>query len=151
MAEYALVQSGAIVRFGLPPSARRLDDGKWVLGLADAPEALKAACGYLPVVDVARPADTATHTFDRSVVLSAGVPTVVWTQRPLSVPELSERAAATNSVTIRDQARLALEANATYLAVASPTNAQVVAQVRSLTRQINGLIRLEVNALDATT
>ena len=39
-------------------------------------------------------------------------------------------------------AKAALNTNATFLALASPTNAQVLAQVRSLTRQINALIRL---------
>lgn len=38
--------------------------------------------------------------------------------------------------------RQAFVANRTYLAIAAPTNAQVVAQVRALTRQNQGLIRL---------
>lgn len=36
----------------------------------------------------------------------------------------------------------ALTANATFQAIGSPTNAQVLAQVRLLTRQVNALIRL---------
>ena len=36
----------------------------------------------------------------------------------------------------------AIAANVTYLAIASPSNAQVAAQVRALTRQTNALMRL---------
>lgn len=36
----------------------------------------------------------------------------------------------------------AIAANVTYLAIASPSNAQVTAQVRALTRQVNALMRL---------
>ena len=36
----------------------------------------------------------------------------------------------------------AIAGNVTYLAVGAPTNAQVAAQVRALTRQVNALMRL---------
>lgn len=36
----------------------------------------------------------------------------------------------------------AIAGNITYLAIASPTNAQVAAQVRALTRQVNAVMRL---------
>jgi hypothetical protein len=52
-----------------------------------------------------------------------------------------------NGATIRDRADAALDGNATYLAIATPTNAQVVAQVRSITNQLNGLIRLQLGDL----
>ena len=47
-----------------------------------------------------------------------------------------------NRSSIEDKALAALESNKDYLATSSPSNAQVVAQVRLLTRQNNGLIRL---------
>ncbi|GGK32129.1 hypothetical protein GCM10010124_26130 [Pilimelia terevasa] len=53
-------------------------------------------------------------------------------------------AAEANQAAVLDRARRALVANAAYLAVAAPTNAQVVAQVRRLTQQSNALIRLAV-------
>lgn len=59
--------------------------------------------------------------------------------------------AATNETTIGQQVDAALAANATYLSIASPTTAQAVAQVRKLTQQMDGVIRLLRRKLDATT
>lgn len=59
--------------------------------------------------------------------------------------------ATANESTIKTQAAAALTANATYLALASPTTAQNAAQVKALTRQVNGLIRLATRRLEATT
>lgn len=53
-----------------------------------------------------------------------------------------------NETTIRDKATAALTDNKTFLALSSPTNAQVVAQVKALTRQNNALIRLLLQRFD---
>ena len=50
-----------------------------------------------------------------------------------------QRAAAAQ---LLDKAQAALTVNATYLAIASPTNAQVATQVARLTRENNAVIRL---------
>lgn len=55
-----------------------------------------------------------------------------------------------NRRTIAQAARDALAANRTFLALAAPTNAQNAAQIKALTRQVNGLIRLVIGQLDAT-
>jgi hypothetical protein len=57
---------------------------------------------------------------------------------------------ANNRATVESQAKTALDGNRTYLAIATPTNAQVAAQVRALTRQANGLIRLALAQFDGT-
>lgn len=44
--------------------------------------------------------------------------------------------------------RQALAINATYLAIANPTNAQIAVQVQRLTRECNALLRTALNALD---
>lgn len=57
----------------------------------------------------------------------------------------------TNRATIEQKAVDALAANATYLAIASPTNAQNAAQVKLLTRECTATIKLLLNLLDDTT
>lgn len=56
-----------------------------------------------------------------------------------------------NQQTLQQRAQAALAANATFLSIGSPTNAQNAAQVQALTKQCNGLIRLLINALDSTS
>ena len=60
------------------------------------------------------------------------------------------RTADKNRGTIEEQAGAALDANTAYLAIATPTNAQVAAQVKALTRQNNKIIRLALGRLDGT-
>lgn len=55
-----------------------------------------------------------------------------------------------NRTTIETQAAAALAGNKTYAALATPTAAQTTAQVKALSRQVNGVIRLLLGQLDAT-
>lgn len=59
--------------------------------------------------------------------------------------------AATVEQALLDKARAALTANATFLALTSPTNAQTLAQVQRLTREVNALIKLQVRDLADTS
>ena len=55
-----------------------------------------------------------------------------------------------NRQLIKESAHLAINLNIAFLNLLTPTNAQVFAQVRLLTREVNALIRLllDNNALD---
>lgn len=50
---------------------------------------------------------------------------------------------------LQARAQQAISTNSTFLALASPTNAQSLAQIQALTRQLQALLRLSQNALDA--
>lgn len=58
--------------------------------------------------------------------------------------------AESNKKTINQQAKTALANNRNFLAIPSPSNAQTLAQVKALTRQNNGIIRLLLDKLDGT-
>lgn len=53
----------------------------------------------------------------------------------------AEQTQVANRTTNKAQALTALATNTTYLAIVSPTQAQAVAQVAALTRQMDGVIR----------
>ena len=50
---------------------------------------------------------------------------------------------------LRAKISAAIAANNAFLANAAPTNAQVVAYLRIVARELNGLARLAINQLDA--
>lgn len=70
------------------------------------------------------------QTFSQAGVLLTSTPRVV---------DITAETIADGTIT---RARAAFTANRSYLAIPTPTNAQVAAQVRALTRQNQGLIRL---------
>lgn len=55
-----------------------------------------------------------------------------------------------NMLALLDRAAQAVAANAAFLALTNPTNAQAVTQVALLTRQVNTLVRLATGELDST-
>jgi hypothetical protein len=53
-----------------------------------------------------------------------------------------------NRATLTERATQALVGNRDFLALAAPTNAQTLAQVKDLTRQSSAIIRLLLNAVE---
>lgn len=124
--------------------------------------ATQLGCGWMQAVP---PEFASVATAPCAIVAGAGTvtvlpePTTPTAVASAAAPILAaEQAAndaaaaqAANADTIRNRAQTALTTNATYLALASPTNAQVIAQVRALTMECNGLIRLLLGQLDSTS
>lgn len=111
--------------------------------------------------------DPSFPPFGENLYDAEGNPMVVWdftnnlrveynsdgttTSRPFTDEELAmvaDKQAATQAVDNREallvKAAQALTNNATFLAIASPTQAQAVTQVKALTRQVNALIRMQL-------
>jgi hypothetical protein len=55
-----------------------------------------------------------------------------------------------NEETLRQQARTAMDANRTFLALTAPTAAQNAQQIKALTRQVQALIRFTLDDLSGT-
>jgi hypothetical protein len=82
--------------------------------------------------------DTSEYTITRTTTTAGFADTFAW--KP-GTPQA-------NRDDLSSRARQALAANASFLALSSPTNAQVLAQVQRLTRENNALIRLALGAMD---
>jgi hypothetical protein len=107
--------------------------------------------------DAAAPANNKSLEWDGAAGTATtwGLDGTLISQRALTVVEQALMAAAddqnsiaTNRASVETKAVQALTANATFLALASPTNAQTLAQVKTLTRECNGLIRLLLGLFD---
>jgi hypothetical protein len=144
---YAFVEAGTVEAEGaLPQSARRLDTGQWVMGLRDAPVELQQATGWFEVTDVDKPADTATHTYDRSITLVAGVPTVTWTQRLKTAEETAAATASTNQASIVTNLNQDMVAIQTILDTANATlNSNPAAHIKTMGRMLRRLGRTALN------
>lgn len=133
---FALIVGNTVQALGrLPESARRLDDGSLVIGLADATRELREATGWFEVVDTTRPTDTAEATYDRSIALVSGVPTVVWTERAKTADELAGQQQQANRTTVQDRLRADLATiDAIVGTAAVSVTGSTVAEVRSSTQ-----------------
>lgn len=72
-------------------------------------------------------------------------------ENTLADARVSEIVAESNRVLLESRAQSALVANTSFLAITSPTNAQVLAQVKILTRECSALIKLLLRELSDTS
>jgi hypothetical protein len=124
--------------------------------------ATELGCGWMPTV----PDQYASIATAPCVILNGAGSTVVLPEpmtaaavaaalQPILDAENAAQAAqadaAANQETLQSRSEAALAANTTFLALASPTNAQTLAQVKTLTKECNALIRLALGILDSTS
>ena len=88
---YALTTATGVDAVGpLPRAARRLDTGQWVTPPPNGwTDTLAAECGWLPVVESPRPADTATDTHEPTYTRNGATVIQTWTTRPWTADELA--------------------------------------------------------------
>lgn len=146
---YAFIQNNVIQSVSglLPLSARRLDTGEWVLGLSDAPAEMQQACGYYEVVETAEPAPSnASMVVESTVDLVNGVPTMVWSERAMTIEEQQAATEASN--------RSAIETNliadlAAMQAIIDDTNANIntnpASRIKSQARVLRRLVKMTLN------
>lgn len=91
---------------------------------------------------------TVTRWNDAGVVIETRPYTVAETTR--AIADAVERTALINKTTIEQRAAAFITATNTYLAIPSPTNAQVAAQVRRNAMATIGLVKILLNQLDNT-
>ena len=110
MTTYAHIAAGAIDQVGALPRLW-FDGSRWWDYRADSSQAGQS--GWLPLVEVTRPADTGTTTTDLTFTLVDGKPTQVWTVRPWTTAELAARAAESTRVSLDDRVRAAVASGGT--------------------------------------
>jgi len=138
---YALVIDGAIARTGAIPQVWTRPNGTVVSGYHLRPD-LWPLDGWLPIVASGpTPGPLQTGTLVR---------TVNGAQVDETYAAIADVAELVNADTTRTQALAALTTNRDFLALASPTQAQTLAEVKALARQVNGLIRNLLGLFDGT-
>ena len=141
MTTFVNVVNAQIVQVGgMPRSGRRLDNGAWVLGLRDADEATRQACGWFELVETPRPTPEEGNTVDKTIELVDGIPTVTWTERAKTDAELDADAQDTKEQQQLDR----LQTNFQELRQTPPAldNAQLRDEVRLLRSMVLDLTRI---------
>jgi len=87
---YALVTNNELTVRQPGALETKLSDGA-LIGAPDGiwTDELAALCGFIRVTETPRPDDTGTTTWDRTIELVDGTPTVVWTERDKTPEELA--------------------------------------------------------------
>ena len=143
MTMYALIVANAVSRYPANPRSDHPDvsiaEG-WAGGTIGGDL-------YALVAKVAQPAhdDATQNVVEGAPTLVAGTWTQVWSVVAASAEEIAARADAALAVTekadLKAQATQAVADINTFLAIASPSNAQVVAEVKKIDQRQRAIIR----------
>lgn len=111
---------------------------------------LAALCGFVVVVNTTPTGATQSQTYDRSLSVVGQTVTEVWTIRAKNAGELASDSRQAVVADIESRVNAYITASQTYLAIGSPSAAQVAAQTTRNTRAIIGIIRQARSALQVT-
>jgi hypothetical protein len=144
---YALVQNDAIVEHGPLPDVWNDGTRDWDLRPMTDPEL--ADLGWLPVMELPRPEDTTTTTYDYSVQLVDGKPTTVWTERSKTQGELDSDESEANTDEMTTESDLSVDKLVAVIsalnAITDMTNANInanpAAVIKTLTRECKTIAR----------
>jgi hypothetical protein len=120
---YAHVTGTEVDQVGTPPRLAYVGDRWW--DLRSRTPAVLAVAGWFEVVTVSKPADTPEGTYEQVLTFADGAVTQSWTYRPWTPEEQTALASASNDVTLRDRAALALDTNTADIAQADTLIATV--------------------------
>ena len=141
MTYYARIVNGTIDQIGTPPAVALAGGRWWDLRTLD-PAAL-AACGWVPVTETPRPADTDTTTSEVGWAITGETVTQKWTPRPWTAEELAGRATETTRVSLEDVVAAAVRKGGTLPTIIGATTD--TAGVTSL-RAMNKLTKAQIAA-----
>lgn len=157
---YAHVTDGTVdIAPGTPPE-KIMINGRWVDLRPRDPETL-ALAGWYPINESAKPADTATHTWNANYALNGAAVDQTWVQVAKTPEQLQQETADSNYTALIAKATTALNNNITNLptiqALTTATfanNTQRDNAIKSLAtqqvasmKQINALIRVVTGLL----
>lgn len=160
---FAHVTDGIVDAVGQPPQVV-YDGGRW-WDLRDRDLATLALVGWFPVVEAARPADTATTRWEPVFTPAGDTVTQSWVEVNKTQEQIDAETSETNRQTLIDTAKAAYSSNVSAITrlqnfangTATLTNTQRDTALRDLAgeqarafRQLNALIRLTANDLLST-
>ena len=147
---YAHVTNGAVDSVGAPPYLV-FSGGRW-WDLRDRNPATLAAVGWFLVQEAARPADTATTTWDPVYTPAGPVVVQSWVERAKTTQETADALTASNQAAILQLLNDTMPALDT---ITNTTNANMsgntaAAAIKDEARALRRIIRILTNNLSAT-
>jgi len=147
---YAHVTNGVVDAVGSPPQLVE-QDGRW-WDLRDRDLATLALVGWFPVTETARPADTATTTWEPVFTPGDGDVDQSWSEVPKTPEQIEAEGNAVAQATIEQALSDAL---VTLQTIIDDTNANIngnpAQRIKDIARTTRRTIRLLIRRFDGTT
>jgi hypothetical protein len=145
---YALVQDDEIVSVGPLPRTATKPNGSTVYLRSASDEKLESL-GYYEVVETPAPTPAQGNTVESTVELVNGIPTRVWTERPMTPEELLAQTRLANRTTLETNLDADIVTLQNTINTANATiNANPAAYIKDTARAVRRLAKLQRGNLD---